>query len=292
MLPNDSAVNSGPLTVGSMTLIFSAAEVNKFSHSYYLVLMKNKIALVTGATSGIGKACALTLAKLGYDLIATGRRTERLEELKNELPNDIRFLPLVFDVRDRKEVDRLLTHLPSDWASIDVLINNAGNAHGLDPIQTGNVDDWDAMLDINVKGLLYVSKAIIPGMTERNSGHIINIGSIAGKEVYPNGNVYCASKHAVDALTNGMRMDLNPFGIKVMGIHPGLVETEFSLVRFKGDEKRAGTVYQGYSPLLAQDIADIVEFALTRPPHVVLADVVVLPTAQASATVIKKKLPQ
>ena len=292
MLPNDSAVNSGPLTVGSMTLIFSAAEVNKFSHSYYLVLMKNNIALVTGASSGIGRACALTVAKMGYDLIATGRRAERLEELRLELPKGVRFLPLVFDVRDRKDVDRLLTHLPSDWASIDVLINNAGNAHGLDPIQTGNVDDWDAMIDINVKGLLYVSKAIIPGMTERNSGHIINIGSIAGKEVYPNGNVYCASKYAVDALTNGMRMDLNPFGIKVMGIHPGLVETEFSLVRFKGDEKRAGTVYQGYSPLLAQDIADIVEFALTRPPHVVLADVVVLPTAQASATVIKKKLPQ
>ncbi len=292
MLPNESAVNSGPLTVGSMTLIFSVAEVNKFSHSYYLVLMKNKIALVTGATSGIGKACALTLAKLGYDIIATGRRIERLEELKNELPNDIRFLPLVFDVRDREKVADLLGNLPPEWASIDVLINNAGNAHGLDPIQTGNVDDWDAMIDINVKGLLYVSKAIIPGMTERNSGHIINIGSIAGKEVYPNGNVYCASKHAVDALTNGMRMDLNPFGIKVMGIHPGLVETEFSLVRFKGDSQRASTIYQGYAPLVAQDIADIVEFALTRPPHVVLADVVVLPTAQASATVIKKKLPQ
>jgi len=254
--------------------------------------MKNKIALVTGATSGIGWACALTLAKMGYDLIATGRRSERLEELRLELPEGIRFLPLLFDVRDRAEVERLLTNLPSEWASIDVLINNAGNAHGLDPIQTGKVDDWDAMLDINVKGLLYVSKAIIPGMTERNSGSIINIGSIAGKEVYPNGNVYCASKHAVDALTNGMRMDLNRFGIKVMGIHPGLVETEFSLVRFKGDEKRAETVYRGYAPLLAQDIADIVEFALTRPPHVVLADVVVLPTAQASATVIKKKLPQ
>ena len=290
MLPNDSAVNSGPLTVDKMNLIFSVAEVNKFSHSYYLVHMKNKIALVTGATSGIGRACALTMAKMGYDLIATGRRAERLEDLRQELPEGVRFLPLLFDVRDRAEVERLLTNLPAEWASIDVLVNNAGNAHGLDPIQTGNVDDWDAMLDINVKGLLYVSKAIIPGMTERNSGFIINIGSIAGKEVYPNGNVYCASKHAVDALTNGMRMDLNPFGIKVMGIHPGLVETEFSLVRFKGDEKRAGTVYQGYAPLLAQDIADIVEFALTRPPHVVIADVVVLPTAQASATVIKKKL--
>ena len=290
MLPNDSAVNSGPLTVDKMTLIFSVAEVNKFSHSYYLVRMKNKIALVTGASSGIGWACALTMAKMGYDLIATGRRAERLEDLRQELPEGVRFLPLLFDVRDRAEVERLLTNLPAEWASIDVLINNAGNAHGLDPIQTGKIDDWDAMLDINVKGLLYVSKAIIPGMTERNSGFIINIGSIAGKEVYPNGNVYCASKHAVDALTNGMRMDLNPFGIKVMGIHPGLVETEFSLVRFKGDEKRAETIYQGYTPLLAQDIADIVEFALTRPPHVVLADVVVLPTAQASATVIKKNL--
>jgi 3-hydroxy acid dehydrogenase / malonic semialdehyde reductase len=275
-----------------MTLIFSVAEANKFFHSYYLVLMKNKIALVTGASSGIGWACALTVAKMGYDLIATGRRLERLEELRQELPEGVRFLPLVFDVRDRAEVERLLTNLPPEWASIDLLINNAGNAHGLDPIQTGNVDDWDAMIDINVKGLLYVSKAIIPGMTERNSGYIINIGSIAGKEVYPNGNVYCASKHAVDALTNGMRMDLNPFGIKVMGIHPGLVETEFSLVRFKGDSQRASTIYQGYAPLVAQDIADIVEFALTRPPHVVLADVVVLPTAQASATVIKKKLPQ
>ena len=278
------------LTSQVITLNFSATEVNKFFHSCYLVHMKNKIALVTGASSGIGWACALTLAKMGYDLIATGRRAERLEELRQALPKGVRFLPLIFDVRDREEVDRLLTQLPSDWASIDVLVNNAGNAHGLDPIQTGSVADWDAMIDINVKGLLYVSKAIIPGMTQRNSGHIINIGSIAGKEVYPNGNVYCASKHAVDALTNGMRMDLNSFGIKVMGIHPGLVETEFSLVRFKGDTQRAGTVYKGYSPLLAQDIADIVEFALTRPPHVVLADVVVLPTAQASATVIHKKL--
>ncbi len=292
MLPNKSAVNSGPLTFSSMTFIFSLAEDNKFFHSSYLVHMKNKIALVTGASSGIGWACALTVAKMGYDLIATGRRAERLEELRQELPEGVRFLPLVFDVRNREEVDRLLTNLPSDWASIDVLINNAGNAHGLDPIQTGSVDDWDAMIDINVKGLLYVSKAIIPGMTQRNSGHIINIGSIAGKEVYPNGNVYCASKHAVDALTNGMRLDLNSFGIKVMGVHPGLVETEFSLVRFKGDSQRAETVYKGYAPLVAQDIADIVAFALTRPPHVVLADVVVLPTAQASATVINKKSAQ
>ena len=250
--------------------------------------MKNKIALVTGATSGIGKACALTLAKLGYNIIATGRRADRLKELAAELPNEVEYLPLVFDVRDREKVLEILGALPEDWKAIDVLINNAGNAHGMDPIQSGSLDDWDAMMDINVKGLLYVSKAIMKGMTERKSGMIINIGSIAGKEVYPNGNVYCASKHAVDALTQGMRIDMNPFGIKVMAIHPGLVETEFSLVRFKGDEKRSESVYQGFEPLLAQDIADIVEFAVTRPPHVVIADVLVLPTAQASATLVKK----
>ncbi len=253
--------------------------------------MNTKIALITGATSGIGKASAITLAKMGYDIIATGRRKDRLDELGQELPTGVRFLPLVFDVRDREKVGEILGNLPADWAAVDVLINNAGNAHGLDPIQTGSLDDWDAMMDINVKGLLYVSKAIIPGMTERKSGIIINIGSIAGKEVYPNGNVYCGSKHAVDAITKGMRLDLNPFGIKVIGIHPGLVETEFSLVRFKGDEKRAETVYQGYDPLVAQDIADIVEFVVNRPPHVVLADIVVLPTAQAAATLVKKNLP-
>lgn len=252
--------------------------------------MKNKIALITGATSGIGKACALTLAKMGYDIIATGRRKERLDQLESELPEGVRFFPLVFDVRDRIKVLEVLGNLPADWAKIDVLINNAGNAHGMDPIQTGDLDDWDAMMDINVKGLLYVSKAIIPGMTERKSGTIINIGSIAGKEVYPNGNVYCGSKHAVDAITKGMRIDLNPFGIKVIGIHPGMVETEFSLVRFKGDEARAESVYKGFEPLYAQDIADIVEFVVNRPPHVVLADIVVLPTAQASATLVNKNL--
>ena len=252
--------------------------------------MKNKIALITGATSGIGKACALTLAKMGFDIIATGRRAERLEELRKELASGVRFLPLVFDVREREKVGEILGNLPADWSAIDVLINNAGNAHGMDPIQTGSLDDWDAMMDINVKGLLYVSKAIIPGMTERNSGMIINIGSIAGKEVYPNGNVYCGSKFAVDAITKGMRIDLNPFGIKVIGIHPGLVETEFSLVRFKGDETRADSIYKGFEPLYAQDIADIVEFVVNRPAHVVLADIVVLPTAQASATLVKKNI--
>lgn len=252
--------------------------------------MEKKIALVTGATSGIGRASAITLAKMGFHIIATGRRADRLEELNSEMPQGIDFLPLVFDVRDRETVMDILGNLPENWKNVDVLLNNAGNAHGMDPIQSGDMDDWDAMIDINVKGLLYVSKAIMPGMCERKSGMIINIGSIAGKEVYPNGNVYCASKHAVDAITKGMRMDLNPFGIRVVAIHPGLVETEFSLVRFKGDSARSETIYQGYEPLVAQDIADIIEFAVNRPAHVVLADIVVLPTAQASATLVKKDL--
>lgn len=252
--------------------------------------MEKKIALVTGATSGIGRASAITLAKMGFHIIATGRREDRLGELRSEMPEGIDFLPLVFDVRDRETVMEILGSLPENWKNVDVLLNNAGNAHGMDPIQSGNMDDWDAMIDINVKGLLYVSKAIIPGMCERKSGMIINIGSIAGKEVYPNGNVYCGSKHAVDAITKGMRIDLNPFGIRVVAIHPGLVETEFSLVRFKGDSTRAETIYQGYEPLVAQDIADIIEFAVNRPAHVVLADIVVLPTAQASAALVKKDI--
>jgi 3-hydroxy acid dehydrogenase / malonic semialdehyde reductase len=252
--------------------------------------MKKKIALITGATSGIGKATALTLAKNGYSIIATGRRADRLEELREELAEGVAFLPLVFDVRERENVLQILGNLPEEWKAIDVLINNAGNAHGMDPIQTGNLDDWDSMIDINVKGLLYVTKSIIPGMCDRKSGMVINIGSIAGKEAYPNGNVYCGSKSAVDAITKGMRMDLNPFGIRVVAIHPGLVETEFSMVRFKGDESRSGKVYQGFEPLVAQDIAEIIEFVVNRPAHVVLADIVVLPTAQASATIVHKNL--
>jgi NADP-dependent 3-hydroxy acid dehydrogenase YdfG len=250
--------------------------------------MKKKIALITGATSGIGKSTALILAKNGYSIIATGRRKEKLEELRRELVDGVDYLPLVFDVRDREKVLEILDNLPLDWKAIDVLVNNAGNAHGIDPIQSGNLDDWDAMMDINVKGLLYVTKAIIPGMCARRSGMVINIGSIAGKESYPNGSVYCGSKAAVDAITKGMRMDLNPFGIRVVAIHPGLVETEFSMVRFKGDESRSEKVYQGFEPLVAQDIAEIIEFVVNRPAHVVLADIVVLPTAQASATIVNR----
>lgn len=251
--------------------------------------MEKKIALVTGATSGIGWATAVALAQLGYQIIATGRRQKRLQDLQKEIANEgVDILTLNFDVRDQAAVQEAMNTLPDNWKKIDVLINNAGNAHGLDPIQTGSLEDWDAMIDINVKGLLYVSNEIIPGMVERNSGTIVNIGSIAGKEVYPMGNVYCASKHAVDALTKGMRMDLNPHGIRVIGVHPGLVETEFSLVRFKGDESRSKAVYKGLQPLTPEDIAETIAFAVSRPPHVVLADIVMLPTAQASATHVKK----
>jgi NADP-dependent 3-hydroxy acid dehydrogenase YdfG len=250
--------------------------------------MNKKIALITGATSGIGKSTALILAKNGYSIIATGRREVKLEELRQELGQGVDYLPLVFDVRDREKVLEILDNLPKGWKSIDVLVNNAGNAHGIDPIQSGDLDDWDAMMDINVKGLLYVTKAIVPGMCARKSGMVINIGSIAGKEAYPNGSVYCGSKAAVDAITKGMRMDLNPFGIRVVAIHPGLVETEFSMVRFKGDESKSEKVYQGFEPLVAQDIAEIIEFVVNRPPHVVLADIVVLPTAQASATIVNR----
>jgi 3-hydroxy acid dehydrogenase / malonic semialdehyde reductase len=251
--------------------------------------MSRRIALVTGATSGIGEATARLMALNGFDLIITGRREEKLLSLKNDLSNKAMVVTLNFDVRDKEEVKNKIEGLPAEWKSIDVLINNAGNAHGLDPIQRGSLEDWDAMIDINVKGLLYVSREVIPLMVEKKAGHIINIGSIAGKEVYPNGNVYCASKFGVDALTKGMRMDLNPYGIKVTSINPGLVETEFSLVRFKGDAPKASQVYKGLDPLKAEDIADIILYTLNAPSHVVLADITVLPTAQASAAIVKRK---
>ena len=249
-----------------------------------------KTALVTGATSGIGKATAQILAKNNYKIILCGRREDRLVALEKELSEFTEVHTLSFDVRDKKAVFESINSIPEAFSTIDVLINNAGNAHGLDPIQNGDLDDWDAMIDINVKGLLYVSKAIIPQMIERKSGHIINIGSIAGKEVYPNGNVYCASKHAVDALSQAMRMDLNPYGIRVGAIHPGAVETEFSEVRFKGDTEKAANVYKGFEPLHPEDIADIIHFVVSRPYHVNIADLMVLPTAQASATILKRDI--
>lgn len=252
--------------------------------------MKNnqKTALITGATSGIGRATAYELAKYGYNLILCGRRQERLNNIQKGLESQTNIHCLNFDIRDKDAVFTAIESLPEEFRSIDILINNAGNAHGLDPIDSGNLEDWDAMMDINVKGLLYVSKAIIPQMTERNSGHIINIGSSAGKEVYPKGNVYCGSKHAVLAITEGMRLDLNPYGIKVAAINPGLVETEFSKVRFKGD-KKADNVYKGYKALQPEDVAEVIHFAISRPSHVNIADVLMFCTAQASSTVLNKE---
>lgn len=249
-----------------------------------------KTALITGATSGIGWATAQLLAQNNYRLILCGRRQERLDQLCHKLmSDDVGIHTLQFDVSDQQAVLQQIQSLPEPFKHIDVLINNAGNAHGLGPIQDGSLEDWDAMLDSNVRGLLYVTKAVLPLMLENGAGHIVNIGSIAGKEVYPNGNVYCATKHAVDALTQGMRIDLNGTGIRVTAINPGLVETEFSKIRFKGDEERAAQVYTGYKPLSPEDIAQTIHFALSCPPHVTIADLTVLPTAQASATVLDKK---
>lgn len=249
----------------------------------------DKIALITGATSGIGKATAYEFANHGIKLILCGRRKDRLNIIKTELETLTKVHTLNFDVSSKTETFKAIESLPDDFKSIDILINNAGNAHGLDPIQYGNVDDWDAMMDSNVKGLLYVSKAIIPKMVEKASGHIINIGSSAGKQVYPKGNVYCATKHAVLALTEGMRIDLNPFGIKVSAVSPGAVETEFSKVRFKGD-KLADDVYKGFEALQAEDIAEIIYFVVSRPKHVNIADLLVYPTAQANTTILKREM--
>ncbi len=249
----------------------------------------SKTAFITGATSGIGKATAIELAKENINLILCGRRKNRLDELKTELSTKVKVHTLSFDIRNKEEVKQAIDSLPEEFQQIDILINNAGNAHGLDPIQNGSVDDWEAMIDINVKGLLYVSKQIIPQMVKRGNGHIINIGSTAGKEVYPNGNVYCASKHAVDAINQGMRIDLNGTGIRVGAINPGMVETEFSKVRFKGDSEKASKVYQGFEPLHPEDVADIIRFVVTRPYHVNIADLIVMCTAQASSTIVDKK---
>jgi NADP-dependent 3-hydroxy acid dehydrogenase YdfG len=250
-----------------------------------------KIALITGATSGIGEACARLFARENYDLILTGRRLDRLDKLAGELNKkyNTEVAVCAFDVRDRENVITNLERLPDKWKKVDVLINNAGLSQGLDPIQKGSFDDWDTMIDTNVKGLLYVSKVVSNWMVDNGYGHIINIGSIAGKEVYANGNVYCATKHAVDALNTGMRIDLLPYGIRVTAVHPGAVETEFSEVRFKGDKERAKKVYDGFEPLAAVDIAEAIWFAVTRPPHVNINDLLIMPTAQATATNIFRK---
>lgn len=251
-----------------------------------------KIALITGATAGIGKATAEKLAKEGFRIIITGRRKELLDNMKKSLEENYNteVLALNFDVTKFLEVDQHLGHLPYGWENIDVLVNNAGLAVGLNPIHEGVLDDWERMIDTNIKGLLYVTRTIAPKMVARKEGHIINISSIAGKEVYPNGNVYCATKHAVDALSKAMRLDMVDYGIKVTQVCPGAAETEFSLVRFKGDKGRADQVYNGFQPLDAEDIANAIFYAVSAPDHVDVQDILVMPKSQASATVFHKKV--
>jgi NADP-dependent 3-hydroxy acid dehydrogenase YdfG len=246
----------------------------------------NKIALITGASSGIGKETAQLLAKNAFDLIITGRRKDRLEDLAKSIKDDfgVRVLTLNFDVRVFEKVKQYLGNLPKEWQKIDVLINNAGLAIGTSTIDQGEIADWDQMIDTNVKGLLYISKLIMPLMIERKKGHIINIASIAGKEVYLNGNVYCATKHAVDAISKSMRIDLLPHNIKVTNIAPGMLETEFSVVRYKGDKQKAAAVYKDMNPLLAMDIAEVILFSINRPAHVTLNDIVIMPQAQANTS--------
>lgn len=250
-----------------------------------------KIALITGATAGIGEACAHLFAREGYNLILTGRRQDRLDALARQLNamHNIEIAVSSFDVRNRDQVVNALESLPQQWKQVDLLINNAGLSQGLDPIQKGSYDDWDTMIDTNIKGLLYVSKIVANWMIDYKRGHIINISSIAGKNAYANGNVYCASKAAVDSLNQGMRIDLLPYGIRVSGVYPGAVETEFSEVRFKGDKERAKKVYEGFEPLVAADVADAIYYIVSRPAHVNVNELILMPTAQANATTFNRK---
>ena len=244
------------------------------------------IAFITGATAGIGKSTAVEFAKHGYNLVITGRRQDRLTELKAELEktHQIKVIDLCFDVREEMQVNKAINALPVDFKNIDVLVNNAGLAAGLSSLQDGNTSHWERMIDTNIKGLLYVSKRISNLMIANKKGHIINVGSIAGKEVYANGNVYCATKHAVDALNKGMRIDLLPHGIKVSAVNPGMVETDFSLVRFDGDVERAKKVYENLVPLKPEDIAETIYWMASRPAHVNINDVIIMPTIQANTT--------
>ena len=251
------------------------------------------VALITGATSGIGRSTAIEFAKHGFDIIITGRRQERLQELKTLLINDYRVnvLDLCFDVRNEKQVEKAINSISDNFKKIDVLVNNAGLAAGLSSFQDGKLEHWEQMIDTNIKGLLYVSKHVSKILIENKKGHIINIGSIAGKEVYPNGNVYCATKHAVDALNKSMRIDLLPHGIRVSAVNPGMVETEFSIVRFDGDEERAKKVYENIVPLKPEDIAETIYWMASRPAHVNINDVIIMPTIQAnSTTVLRNKI--
>jgi NADP-dependent 3-hydroxy acid dehydrogenase YdfG len=249
------------------------------------------IVLITGATSGIGRASAMRLARDGYRLILIGRRAVTLKKLAGYLESKYNAdcLSVPSDVRDFPNLKKSLEELPPEWQAIGVLLNNAGLAAGLDPVHEGSLEDWNQMIDTNIKGILHVTRIVAPGMIARGKGHIINLGSIAGREVYPKGAVYCASKHAVEALTMGMRQDFVPFGVKVSSVSPGAVETEFSLVRFKGDQERADKVYDGFVPLEPEDIADVIHYIITRPAHVNIQDVLIMPSAQASATVIHRQ---
>jgi len=251
----------------------------------------NKIVLITGATSGFGKAMAEKFAANNYNCIVTGRRKDKLQETANEIESlfKVSVLPLVFDVQDKESVKESIEGLPKEWQAIDVLINNAGLALGRDSIENGHLEDWDTMIDTNLKGLLYVSKAVIPLMKEKKHGHIINLGSTAAKDAYQGGNVYCATKAAVDMLSKNMRIDLLPYKIKVTCIHPGAAETDFSKIRFKGDEEKAANVYAGYQPLVAADVADIAFYCASLPSHVCINDLVVSCTSQANATSLFKE---
>jgi len=250
----------------------------------------NRKAMITGATSGIGEATARIFAKNGIDLILCGRREKRLESLKAELSQHVEVKTLAFDVRDFDSVQKSISGLEESWKEVDILVNNAGGAHGLDLLKDGSVDDWQKMIDSNVSGLLYVSKMLIPHMIKKNKGHIVNVGSIAGKQTYAKGTVYCAAKSGVEAISKGMRLELVPEGIKISNIAPGAVETEFSNVRFKGDDDRAKKVYEGYQPLVAQDIAECIFFCVNAPDHVQIADMTIFPSAQSDATTIHRNL--
>lgn len=250
--------------------------------------LENKVVLITGASSGIGESCARKFAAEGCRLILAARRKNRLDLLAEELETETCTIEL--DVRDSEAVETAMTGLDEEWAEIDILINNAGLSRDLLKLQEGRIDSWDQMIDTNIKGLLFVSRAVLPGMVKRGQGHVINIGSIAGHEVYPGGNVYCATKHAVDAITKGMRLDLVETPVKVSTVDPGLVETEFSEVRFYGDKELAKKVYQGYKPLEPDDVADTAVWVALRPAHVQVAEVIILPSAQASSTVVNKQL--
>ncbi len=253
--------------------------------------LKDSIVLITGASSGIGASCAQQFAQLGARLLLTARRTDRLNTLADRLKKErqIQVHAFALDVRNQPEVEQALQSLPEEWKTIDVLVNCAGLSRGLDKLQEGKISDWEEMIDTNVKGLLYITRAILPGMISRNRGHVINIGSIAGHWVYPAGNVYCASKYAVKALSEGLKMDLLGTQIRVSSIDPGLVQTEFSLVRFHGDGERAKKVYEGLQPLSPDDIADAVIYCATRPPHVNINEIIVMPVAQASATMVHRR---